>query len=112
MGEVYRARDPRLKREVAIKILPEELESNPERYKRFQLEAQAVSKLNHPNILTVFDIGSENGSHFIVSELVEGESLRNLMARRTLTVKKLLDILVQFAEDWRPLIKLELSIGI
>lgn len=75
MGEVYRARDTRLDREVAIKVLPAEVSSDPDRLKRFEQEARATSALNHPNILTVYDIGTSNGSPYIVAELLEGDEL-------------------------------------
>src|SRR3990172_3684393 len=81
MGEVYRARDPRLKRDVALKILPEDAVLDPERRKRFEQEAQAASALNHPNILVIHDIGAENSVHYLVSELIEGESLRKLLQK-------------------------------
>src|SRR6185436_2635964 len=77
MGEVYRARDTRLDREVAIKLLPAEVSSRADRLQRFEQEARATSALNHPNILTVYDIGTDNGSPYIVSELLEGEELRD-----------------------------------
>src|SRR5437762_991202 len=76
MGEVYRARDTRLGRDVALKILPESFARESDRMRRFEQEARAVAALNHPNILAVFDIGQHNGSPFLVSELLEGESLR------------------------------------
>lgn len=98
MGEVYRAKDPRLKREVAIKILPEEAEANADRQKRFQREAQAASALNHPNILTIYDIGNEGGRNYIVSELVLGEPLRNLIAKGPVPARKLLSLAVQVAD--------------
>src|SRR5437868_979577 len=72
MGEVYRARDMRLGRDVAIKILPEGLARDKERLNRLELEAQAAGSLNHPNILAIYDIGSENGLPYVVSELLEG----------------------------------------
>ena len=72
MGEVYRARDTRLSREVAIKVLPSELSSDPSRLKRFEKEARSASALNHPNIVTVYDIGSEGGVSYIAMELVDG----------------------------------------
>src|SRR5947208_10326428 len=81
MGEVYRAKDPRLKREVAVKVLSAEVLGDAERLKRFQREAEAISALNHPNILSVYDTGSENGTPYIVSELIEGESLRKLLQK-------------------------------
>jgi serine/threonine protein kinase len=74
MGEVYRARDSRLKREVAIKVLPVSFARDPDRIERFEREARAASALNHPNIVSVFDIGRENSTYWIVSELVDGET--------------------------------------
>ena len=79
MGEVYRARDSRLKREVAIKVLPAELASNAERLKRFEKEAQSASALNHPNIVTIHDIGTTGGVSWIAMEHVEGSTLRKLL---------------------------------
>src|SRR6202521_2984578 len=83
MGEVYRARDARLRREVALKILPGEAAGNSGRQARFELEARAAGALNHPNIVAVFDVGRENELAYIVSELVDGESLRELISRGT-----------------------------
>ena len=80
MGEVYRARDPRLGREVAIKVLPEALASDAGRRQRFEQEARAASALNHPNILTVHDVGETNGVVYLAMELVEGKTLRELVA--------------------------------
>ncbi len=74
MGEVYRARDTRLGRDVAIKTLPSGLAADAERLKRFELEARAASQLSHPNILTIYDIGTADGQPYIVSELLEGEN--------------------------------------
>jgi serine/threonine protein kinase len=76
MGEVYRARDMRLDRDVAIKVLPAGLANDADRLLRFEQEAWATSALNHPNIVTIYDIGSHEGSPFIVGELLEGEELR------------------------------------
>src|ERR1700693_1275964 len=76
MGEVYRARDTRLDREVAIKVLPADFARDPERLRRFQQEAQAAAALNHPNILAVHDFGEHEGSPYMVTELLEGETLR------------------------------------
>jgi Tol biopolymer transport system component len=76
MGEVYRARDPRLGREVAIKVLPSSASADPERLRRFEQEARAAGALNHPNILVIYDIGMHEGAPYIVSELLEGETLR------------------------------------
>src|SRR5437763_9533972 len=76
MGEVYSALDSRLGRDVALKILPESFARENDRLERFETEARAVAALNHPNILAVFDVGQHNGSPFLVSELLEGETLR------------------------------------
>ena len=95
MGEVYRARDPRLGREVAIKILPSGSASDPERLRRFEQEARATAALNHPNILAVFDIGSQDNSPYIVSELLEGETLRSRLISGPLPVRKAVDCALQ-----------------
>src|SRR5437763_6081643 len=76
MGEVYRARDEKLNRDVAIKVLPSALSQDADRLRRFEQEAQAAGILNHPNILAVHDVGVHDGSPYIVSELLEGEELR------------------------------------
>src|SRR5437764_10864816 len=76
MGEVYRARDPRLGRDVAIKILPGDFCKDPDRLRRFEQEARAAGALNHPNILAVYDIGTTDGAPYLVTELLEGVSLR------------------------------------
>jgi Tol biopolymer transport system component len=98
MGEVYRAKDARLGREVAIKVLPEALARDPERLKRFEKEARSASALNHPNIVTVYDVGSESGTSYIAMELVSGETLRTLLAAGPLPIKKLLAIAIPVAE--------------
>jgi eukaryotic-like serine/threonine-protein kinase len=77
MGEVYRARDPHLGRDVAIKVLPSSFAADPSRVARFEQEARAAGVLNHPNLLTIFELGTHNGAPFIVSELLEGETLRS-----------------------------------
>ena len=87
MGEVYRARDPRLGRDVAIKVLPATLSADTERLQRFEQEARAAASLNHPNILAVFDIGSHESAPYIVSELLEGETLRARLASGALPVR-------------------------
>jgi len=79
MGEVYRARDLKLGREVAIKVLPEDLASDPDRLRRFEREARTASSLNHPNIVTIHDIDEQDGIHYIAMELVEGTTLRELL---------------------------------
>jgi hypothetical protein len=98
MGEVYRARDARLGRDVAIKVLPAELAANEERLKRFEKEARSASALSHPNIVTVFDIGVTDGVSWIAMERVDGDTLRKLLAAGPLTLKKLLGIATQIAE--------------
>ena len=96
MGEVYRARDPRLGREVAIKILPGSA-GDSERMRRFEQEARATAALSHPNILAVFDIGSQDNSPYIVSELLEGETLRARLISGPLPVRKAVDYALQTA---------------
>ena len=98
MGEVYRARDTRLGREVAIKVLPAALAADPERLKRFEREARSASSLNHPNIVTIHDIGSSDSVSYIAMELVKGESLRKVLARGALSARRLLQIGVQVAD--------------
>ena len=84
MGEVYRARDTRLRRDVAVKVLPEAFLQDPDRLRRFEQEALAASALNHPNILTIHDIGSEAGAPYVVSELLEGQTLREVLSKGAL----------------------------
>jgi serine/threonine protein kinase/Tol biopolymer transport system component len=98
MGEVYRARDTRLGRDVALKILPESFARESDRLNRFEQEARAVAALNHPNILSVFDTGQNNGSPFLVSELLEGETLRTVLDRGALPQRKAIDYGVQIAQ--------------
>ncbi|MEP6643184.1 MAG: protein kinase, partial [Acidobacteriaceae bacterium] len=98
MGEVYRASDPRLGRSVAIKVLPSALSSDQDRLRRFSLEARSASALNHPNIVTVFDIGSYQDSPYLVTELLEGQNLRELLSsQKQLGQKKVVDLGVQIA---------------
>src|SRR5271155_1241111 len=97
MGEVYRARDARLKREVAIKVLPAGLSRDPDRLRRFEQEALATAALNHPNILAVFDIGTHDGAPYVVSELLEGETLRERMNGSAMATRKALDYALQIA---------------
>src|SRR5579864_2953489 len=98
MGEVYRARDTRLGRDVAIKILPESFARDGESLHRFEQEARAVAALNHPNILAIFDTGQNNGSPFLVSELLEGETLRTILDRGPLSSRKSIEYSVQIAQ--------------
>src|SRR5260370_23930747 len=88
MGEVYRARDPWLGRDVAIKVLPEHLSADPQALARFEREAQAVAALSHPNILAIFDVGTEQGVGYLVTELLEGETLRARLARGAMPWRK------------------------
>jgi eukaryotic-like serine/threonine-protein kinase len=88
MGEVYRAGDTRLGRTVAIKILPTRLAENPDARQRFQREAKAISSLQHPNICTLYDIGSENGVDFLVMEYLEGETLQDRLLRGVLPLEQ------------------------
>jgi TolB-like protein/Flp pilus assembly protein TadD len=97
MGEVYRARDERIGRDVAIKVLPAELASDPDRLRRFEQEARAAGQLNHPNILVVLDVGTHEGAPYIVTELLEGESLRERLRGGGLGVRKAVEIAVQIA---------------
>jgi eukaryotic-like serine/threonine-protein kinase len=98
MGEVYRARDTRLGRDVALKVLPQMFAAEPSRLHRFEQEARAVAAINDPNILAVFDIGQHNSSPFLVSELLEGESLRDALDRGALPQRKTIDFGVQIAQ--------------
>ena len=97
MGEVYRARDSRLKREVAIKVLPQALSLDADRLRRFEQEALATAALNHPNIRAVFDIGTYEGAPYVVSELLEGETLRDRLRGGPLALRKALDHATQIA---------------
>src|SRR5580700_3980265 len=97
MGEVYRARDTRLGREVALKVLPESFSRDANRLRRFEQEARAVAALNHPNILAIHDIGEEGGAPFIVSELLEGTSLRSELEGGALSSRKAAEYAVQIA---------------
>jgi len=97
MGEVYRARDTRLGREVAIKVLPTELAGDADRLKRFEREARAASSLNHPNIVTVHEVGETGGAPYLVMELVEGKTLRELLAAGGLPARRVLEVAAQVA---------------
>ena len=98
MGEVYRARDPRLKREVAIKVLPASFSQDADRLRRFEQEAEAAGGLNHPNITAVYDIGSADGAPYIVTELLEGETLRSRLGAGALSPRKAMDYAIQMAK--------------
>ena len=97
MGEVYKARDTRLNREVAIKILPESFATDAERLRRFEQESQTVAALNHPNILAIYDVGTRDGSPYLVTELLEGESLRAVLENGPLPQRKAVEYAVQTA---------------
>src|SRR6266849_5144850 len=98
MGEVYRARDEKLNRDVAIKVLPAALSQDKDRLRRFEQEAQAAGALNHPNILAVYDVGMHDGSPYIVSEMLEGEELREQLNNGVLPQRKALDYAQQIAQ--------------
>ena len=97
MGEVYRARDGRIERDVAVKVLPAALAQNEDRLRRFEQEARAAGRLNHPNVLTVHDVGQHEGLPYVVSELLEGETLRERLGGSGLPVRKATEIAVQIA---------------
>ena len=97
MGEVYRARDTALGREVAVKVLPADFASDPDRLRRFTQEAQAAAALNHPNILAIHHIGAQDGAPYIVSELLEGETLRDRLRAGAVPVRKAVEYAVQTA---------------
>src|SRR5437762_3146517 len=88
MGEVYRGRDSRLARDVAIKVLLPDFATDPDRLQRFEAEARAAGRLNHPNILAIHDIGTHDGSPYIVSEVLEGETMRDRLAAGPLSAHR------------------------
>src|SRR5437867_1443723 len=98
MGEVYRARDLKLKRDVAIKILPEEFARDADRVSRFQREAEVLASLNHPHIASIYDLQEANGSRYLVLELVEGETLAERIARGAIPLEEALNIASQICE--------------
>ena len=98
MGEVYRARDARLDRSVAIKILPAAFSSDSDRLRRFEQEARAASALNHPNIVTIYELGKHGSTHYIAMELVEGKTLRDLIAYGLLPIRTAIEIAAQVAD--------------
>lgn len=98
MGEVYKARDTRLERTVAIKVLPEHLAGSPELRQRLEREARAVSTLSHPNICALFDIGRDQGVDYLVMEYLEGESLARRLGKGPLPIDELLRVAVQIAD--------------
>ncbi|MFY9552784.1 MAG: WD40 repeat domain-containing serine/threonine protein kinase [Thermoanaerobaculia bacterium] len=98
MGEVYRAKDPRLGRDVAIKVLPASVSNDPDRLKRFEQEARAAGVLNHPNVTIVYDIGQHDGAPYVVQELLEGETLRSELAGGRFSTRKAIDYAIQIAQ--------------
>ncbi len=98
MGEVYRAKDTRLQREVAVKVLPAKLSSDAARLRRFENEARSASALNHPNIVTIYEVGQSDSTSYIVMELVNGKTLRELLYAGPLALRKLLSIAAQVAD--------------
>src|SRR5450432_759606 len=98
MGEVYKARDVRLDRAVAIKVLPLEFASDPARLRRFEREARAASALNHPNIVTVYDIGTEGSTSYLAMEFVDGRTLQDILLAGPLPLKRLVDLATQIAD--------------
>src|SRR5690349_13365232 len=97
MGEVYRARDEKLNRDVAIKVLPAALSQDTDRLRRFEQEAQAAGSLNHPNILAVYDVGMHDNAPYVVSELLEGETLRERLDGAQLPQRKAVECATQIA---------------
>ena len=102
MGEVYRARHVKLRREAAIKVLPSEFASDPERLRRFEREARAASALNHPAIVTIYDIDEHEGTTYIAMELVEGDTLRRRLAERLLDTEEALRLATSDRRRSRP----------
>ena len=98
MGEVYLAEDTKLNRKVALKLLPPHFTVNPDRVRRFKREARAVSALNHPNIVTIHEIGLSDATHFIATEFVDGKTLRQLINEKPLTLNETLNVSLQVAE--------------
>ncbi|HEU5238219.1 MAG TPA: serine/threonine-protein kinase, partial [Pyrinomonadaceae bacterium] len=98
MGEVYLAEDIRLKRKVALKLLPPHFTANPDRVRRFEREARAASALNHPNIVTIYEIGNSNTAHFIATEFVDGKTLRQLINEKPFTLHETLNVSIQVAD--------------
>jgi len=97
MGEVYRARDERIGREVAIKVLPAEFTSDPGRLQRFEQEARTAGALNHPNIVALYDVGTHDGAPYLVTELLEGQSLAQRIRSGDLTVSRAVELAVQIS---------------
>src|SRR2546425_1876047 len=97
MGEVYLAEDARLKRKVALKLLPAELTAKQDRLGRFEQEARTASSLNHPSILTIYEIGQVDEKHFMATEFIDGDTLRQRLTRGRMEVSSALEVMVQVA---------------
>src|SRR5438128_11449792 len=97
MGEVYRANDPRIGREVAIKVLAESFSHDRDRLRRFEQEARAAGALNHPALLTIYDVGEQEGIPYLVSELLEGETLRRRLHGGPLSARQAIEYAIQIA---------------
>jgi len=97
MGQVYRATDTGIGRNVAIKVLPPNLASEQQRLQRFEQEAKAAGALNHPNVLAIYDVGTHDGAPYVVSELLEGETLRDRLQSNALPLRKSIEYAVQIA---------------
>src|ERR1700746_3683317 len=97
MGEVYRAHDTRLRRDVALKVLQQSLTADSDRLRRFEQEARAVAALNHPNIVSVYDVGVAENVHYIVTELIEGETLRQRIPPQGIPSRRAIELAVQLA---------------
>src|SRR5213082_2200122 len=98
MGQVYRGRDPRLGREVAIKVLPADIAGDADAVARFEREARAIASLSHPNILAIFDVGRQNGTLYVVTELLEGETLRKRIEAEPVNWRRAVEIGADIAE--------------
>jgi len=97
MGEVYRARDPRLGRDVAVKVLPASFSADPERLRRFEQEARAAGQLNHPNVVAIYDVGLSDGMPYLVTELLEGEDLRKVLGAGPIAPRRAAEYIVEVA---------------
>src|SRR5579864_9094840 len=98
MGEVFRARDERLQRDVALKLIKPASSANPDHVRRFEQEARAAAALNHPNIVAIYDVGTDNGTPYIVSELLEGQTLRKALAEGAVPVRRAADYALQIVQ--------------